>query len=102
MGWHLSLADLWTLGGGFKTATGIGVLKAEALGSSTASIVPRHFKIRPSIHSNIYFLIAFFRIGDGNMNFARSNLFTLIKYHIMTDVSLPHISVMDNVSLFVL
>jgi len=40
MGWHLSLADLWTSGsGGFKTATGIGVLKAGAPGPSTASSV---------------------------------------------------------------
>jgi len=36
------------------------------------------------------------------MNFARSNLFTLVKYHIMTDVSLLYTPVMNNVSLFVL
>jgi len=39
MDWHLSLADLWTSGGRFKTAIEIGVLKAEALGPSTASSV---------------------------------------------------------------
>jgi len=39
MGWHLSLADLWTSDGGFKTVTGIEVLKAGALDSSTASSV---------------------------------------------------------------
>ena len=36
------------------------------------------------------------------MTFARSNSFIFIKYHIMTDVSLSHTPVIDNVSLFVL
>jgi len=44
MGWRLSLADLWTLGSRFKTATGIGVLKAGALGPSTASLVEKSFE----------------------------------------------------------
>jgi len=41
----LNLADLWTSDGRFKTATGIGVLKAGALGSSTASSVEEFFEV---------------------------------------------------------
>jgi len=45
MGWCLSLADLQTSGGGgFKTAIGIGVLKAGAPGPSTASSVEESSK----------------------------------------------------------
>jgi len=40
----LSLADLQTLGSRFKTAIGIGVLKAKAPDSSTASLVEEFSK----------------------------------------------------------
>ena len=44
MGWHLSLADLWTSGSGFKTTIEIGVLKAEAPDPSIASLVEKFSK----------------------------------------------------------
>ena len=41
----MSLTDLQTSGGGFKTATEIEVLKIGALGSSTASSVEEFSKV---------------------------------------------------------